>query len=136
MSAPYRYALALTREQAGAVALACEAFARIGMGQLSEIGDHAPGAATVDGLMALREALRAVEPLATAGLPPNASNANASNGIASERVSITARRAWEVYVAVRECLARQHPEYCICVAHGPHLPIISGERQPRCEEIE
>ena len=131
MSAPYRYALALTREQAGAVALACEAFARIGMGQLSEIGDHAPGATTVDGMMALHEALRAVEPLATGGLPPNA-----SHGIASERVSITARRAWEVYVAVRECLARQHPEHCICVAHGPHLPIISGECPPRCEEIE
>lgn len=131
MSAVYRYALALTREQAGAVALACEAFARIGMGQLSEIGDHAPGAATVDGMIALREALRAIEPLATGGLPPNA-----SHGIASERVSITCRRAWEVYTAVRECLSRQHPENCVCVAHGPHLPIISGERQPRCEEIE
>ena len=78
MSAPYRYALALTREQAGAVALACEAFARIGMGQLSGIGDHTPGATTVDGLMALREALRAVEPLATTGLPPNASNGKAA----------------------------------------------------------
>ncbi len=130
MSAPYRYALALTREQAGAVALACETFARIGMGQLSEVGDHAPGATTVDGMMAIREALRAIEPLATGGLQPNA-----SHGIASERVSITCRRAWEVYTAVRECLARQHPEHCICVAHGPHPPIISGERPPRCEEI-
>jgi hypothetical protein len=131
MSAPYRYALALTEDQAVAVEIACETLARIGMGQLAGVGDHTPAAANVDGLLAVREALRAIEPLATGGLPPNA-----SHGIASERVAIQARRAWEVYTAVRECLARQHPEHCICVAHGPHLPIISGERQPRCEEIE
>lgn len=130
MSAPYRYALALTEDQAVAVEIACETLARIGMGQLAGVGDHTPAGANVDGLLAVREALRAIEPLAT-GLP-----LHAYHGIASERVAVQARRAWEVYTSVRECLSRSHPEHCICVAHGPFLPVVSGERPPRCEVIE
>lgn len=131
MTAPYRYALALTREQAEAVNAACELLARVGMGQLKGLCDYAPaGRGNVDAYVALAEALESVEPLAT-GMPHGA-----SPGISSESVHVAARRAWEVYQSIREVFAASHERNCPCVWHYPFLSVTGGEPRPRCEVVE
>ena len=127
---PYRYALALTREQVEAVNVACELLARVGMGQLRYLADHTPAVrGGVDAMLAVRDALESVEPLAT--LRPR----NAYPGIAHSDCGVVAQRAWEVYESIRVVLSMDHRPDCPCVWHREPMTI-TGEPRPRCEVIE
>ena len=120
------HTITLSRKQLEAVNAACELYARVSMGQLRYLAEHAPAGRHVDTMLALANELERIEPMATLRPP------NAYPGIAHADCGIVAQRAWEVYEATRGVLAKSHEPGCICVWHNPQISI-TREPAPKCQ---
>lgn len=121
MTAEPTYTLTLTRTQLMAVRDACEAMARVQMGQMDSIAFNMLTGLPIDAFCEVRDALTAIGPMVTGKCPGHYATRN-------DQMKRLHEIAWGIYWAVRHplyldgCAERGEQPSPLCVLNDPPEP--------------